>query len=107
MAKPNPLSQGLSKQARPASVVAVPSVSSTEAPPAAKARTVPASRVGRVLIGGHFAPEVQTQIKVLAATERCTVQELVEEGLNAVFARRHLPQIANLSPRAAQADTTE
>lgn len=98
MAKPNPLSQGLSKQSRPVpAVVAVTKPSAAEAP--ATAKTVPPSRVGRVLIGGHFAPEVQTELKVLAAKERTTVQELVAEGLNAVFARRHMPQIAALTPQ--------
>mgnify|MGYP003376795182 CR=1 FL=1 len=98
MAKPNPLSQGLSQQAR------------SVAPPAAivagsvdvklrVAQTVPPSRVGRVLIGGHFAPEVQTELKILAAQERTTVQQLIAEGINAVFARRHKPQIAALTPQ--------
>jgi hypothetical protein len=50
------------------------------------------------LIGGHFAPEVQTELKVLAAQERTTVQQLVAEGINSVFARRHKPQIAALTP---------
>jgi hypothetical protein len=54
-----------------------------------------------VLIGGHFSPEVQTELKVLAAQERTTVQQLVAEGINAVFARRHKPQIAALSPQPA------
>jgi hypothetical protein len=58
-----------------------------------------ASRVGRVFVGGYFAPEVQTEMKIIAAQERTTVQELVAEGINAVFARRQKPQIASLSPQ--------
>jgi hypothetical protein len=50
-----------------------------------------------VLIGGHFAPEVQMALKVLAAEERSTVQNLIAEGIDAVLARRHKPQIAALS----------
>lgn len=105
MAKPNPLSQGLNQQLRPpapvaSAPVAVP-VAVDPAPPKA-ARTVPPSRAGRVLIGGHFAPQVQTELKVLAAQERTTVQQLVAEGINAVFARRHKPQIADLSPQPAR-----
>ena len=104
MAKPNPLSQGLSQQVRQAAPVAVVAASaspSSTAPAAAPraAKSVPPSRAGRVLIGGHFAPEVQTELKVLAAQERTTVQQLVAEGINAVFARRHKPQIAALSPQ--------
>ena len=77
MPKPNPLSQGLKQQARkpeaaaaPAEVAAQPSV----------VRSVPPSRVGRVLIGGHFAPEVQTALKIVAAEERTSVQSLIAEG---------------------------
>ena len=105
MAKPNPLSQGLSKQVRPAPPVVAVSTAKADAPIGAK--PVPPSSVGRVLIGGHFAPEVQTELKVLAAKERTTVQELVAEGLDAVFARRHMPQIAALSPQASAGNSQE
>jgi len=53
-----------------------------------------------VLIGGHFAPEVQTALKIVAAEERTSVQSLIAEGINAVFARRHKAQIASLSSQA-------
>lgn len=102
MAKPNPLSQGLN-QVRPSpessATMAVPSPVVTKPK---VARSVPPSRAGRVLIGGHFAPEVQMELKVLAAQERTTVQQLVAEGLNAVFARRHRPQIAALTPQSSE-----
>lgn len=101
MAKPNPLSQGLSQQLRqapPAVSVAAPKAVEPNVGRATK--PVPPSRAGRVLIGGHFAPQVQTELKVLAAQERTTVQQLVAEGINAVFARRHRPQIAELTPPA-------
>lgn len=101
MAKPNPLSQGLNQvRVAPAPV----SAAGTSLPLPAKSkvvRAVPPSRVGRVLIGGHFAPEVQMELKVLAAQERTTVQQLVAEGLNAVFASRHRPQIAALTPQSS------
>lgn len=97
MPKPNPLSQGLKQQvgkaepsAAPADGAARPSVS----------RAVPPSRVGRVLIGGHFAPEVQIALKIVAAEERTSVQSLIAEGINAVFARRHKAQIALLTTQA-------
>lgn len=105
MAKPNPLSQGLSKQARPAAPIVVASTAVGDAPTGL--RRVPPSRVGRVLIGGHFAPEVQTELKVLAAKERTTVQQLVAEGINAVFALRHMPQIAALSPQVSAGNGQE
>ncbi len=92
MPKPNPLTQGLKQQTRKMEPVAAP------VPAAARAvKAVPPSRVGRVLIGGHFAPEVQTALKILAAEERTSIQALLAEGINAVFARRHKAQIAALS----------
>lgn len=107
MAKPNPLSQGLSQQAQarqaPPTVALVPAAAADPKPPHAP-KALPPSRAGRVLIGGHFAPEVQTELKVLAAQERTTVQQLVAEGLNAVFARRHKPQIAALTPQPASTE---
>jgi hypothetical protein len=51
-----------------------------------------------VLVGGHFAPEVQTALKVIAAEERTTVQALLAEGINTVFAKRHKPEIAAILP---------
>lgn len=101
MAKPNPLTQGLKQQARRpelSSVVAAPTVG---AAPAGAAKQVPPSRLGRVLIGGHFAPEVQTALKILAAEERTSIQALLAEGINAVFARRHKPQIAGLAAHSS------
>jgi hypothetical protein len=52
-----------------------------------------------VLIGGHFAPEVQTALKVIAAEERTTVQNLLAEALDTVFAKRGKPQLATLTPK--------
>jgi hypothetical protein len=92
MPKPNPLTQGLEKQA-----------SARVSPPTLPAQTVPKasappSRLGRVLVGGHFAPEVQTALKVIAAEERTTVQALLAEGINTVFAKRRKPEIAAVLP---------
>ncbi len=100
MATPNPLTQGLkqhqARQAEPMpAAVAAPAAKAAQSP----AKRVPPSRVGRVLIGGHFAEQVQTELKVLAAIERTSVQALLAEGINAVFARRHKPQIATLTPQ--------
>lgn len=99
MVKTNPLTQALRQQDRKngsalirSDLVDVTSVNKTHLP------KLPPSRVGRVLIGGHFAPEVQTELKVLAAQERTSIQSLIAEGIDAVFARRHKPQIATLSP---------
>lgn len=91
MPKPNPLTQGLEQRA--------PVVVATPAPQpvsAARPAAVP-SRSGRVLVGGHYAPEVQTALKIIAAEERTTVQALLAEGINTVFAKRGKPEIAEFS----------
>jgi hypothetical protein len=93
MPKPNPLTQGLERQA--------PARNPTPASPATKQdndrnKSAAPSRSGRVLVGGHFAPEVQTALKVIAAEERTTVQALLAEGINTVFAKRRKPEIAQI-----------
>lgn len=88
MPKANPLTQGLNHVA---SVVTPPST--TTARPTAAVR----SREGRVLVGGHFAPEVQMALKIIAAEERTTVQALLAEGINTVFAKRRRPEIAEIA----------
>ncbi len=95
MAKPNPLTQGLNQQIRRSEPAATTPDAVMVQPNVPKG--VPPSRVGRVLIGGHFAPEVQTALKIVAAEERTSIQALLAEGINAVFARRHKAQIAALS----------
>ena len=92
MPKANPLMQGLERQPKPARVT-----TSTSKPLTAPNGAAP-SRSGRVLVGGHFAPEVQTALKVIAAEERTTVQALLAEGINTVFAKRHKPEIASIPP---------
>lgn len=100
MARSNPLAQGLKQQqARQVELVDTSPATTTMIAKTERAKSVPPSRVGRVLIGGHFAEQVQTELKVLAAVERTSVQALLAEGINAVFARRHKPQIATLTPQ--------
>ena len=89
MPKPNPLTQGLEQQVPPR-------VSTSAARPVIAPKAVAPSRSGRVLIGGHFAPEVQTALKIIAAEERTTMQALLAEAINTVFAKRHKPEIAEI-----------
>jgi hypothetical protein len=49
-----------------------------------------------VLVGGHFASEVQRALRIIAAEEGTTVQALLAEGINTVFAKRRKPEIAGL-----------
>ena len=48
----------------------------------------------RRLIGGHFAPEVQQQVRVIAAEQDTTIQALLTEALNDLFEKRGYPRIA-------------
>jgi hypothetical protein len=93
MPKPNPLSQGLEQNTASRLVVAAPAVQPSVIPKA----VVAPSRTGRVLIGGHFAPEVQRALKIIAAEEGTTIQALLAEALNTVFAKRQKPEIAEFT----------
>lgn len=60
-------------------------VTASEIPPPAVAT---GSRRGTKLIGGHFAPEVSTQLRILAAEEGATVQSLLAEALDDLFVKK-------------------
>ena len=91
MPKPNPLAQGLNQTRRSAAAA----VAATSDVVGARAGST-GSRSGRVLVGGHFASEVQRALRILAAEEGTTVQALLAEGINTVFAKRGKPEIAGL-----------
>ena len=91
MPKLNPLSQGLNQTRRAAVAVVGANVDVAAARPGGAG-----SRTGRVLVGGHFASEVQRALRILAAEEGTTVQALLAEGINTVFAKRGKPEIAGL-----------
>ena len=46
------------------------------------------------LIGGHFAPEVQQQVRVIAAKQDTTIQSLLTEALNDLFEKHGCQRIA-------------
>jgi len=54
----------------------------------------PRGREGKRLIGGHFAPEVLKQLRLLAAEQDRTLQDLIAEALNELFAKYRKPEIA-------------
>ena len=45
-------------------------------------------------IGGYFSLEVYTQLKILSAEKGMTTQDILTEGLNAVFRMHDKPPIA-------------
>ena len=89
MPKPNPLSQALS---RPTAMPQAEKLNQAETP-----KGPSRAREGRVLVAGHFSPQVQIALKVIAAEERTTVQALLAEGINTILAKRGKPEIAEFS----------
>ena len=55
-------------------------------------------RAGKVSVTGHFAPEVRRQLKRLAIETDTTVQALLGEALNDLFAKHGLAEIADTDP---------
>lgn len=62
-----------------------PSLAMPDGAPAAKA---PGARQGTKLIGGHFPPEISTQLRILAAEGGTTVQSLLAEALDDLFVKK-------------------
>ena len=48
------------------------------------------------LIGGHFAPEVSTQLRIIAAEEGTTIQSLLAEALDDLFTKKGKARIAQV-----------
>ena len=46
---------------------------------------VPPSRQGKVLIGGHFDPDVKRQLKMIAAAQDTTIQALLESAVQNII----------------------
>ena len=69
-----------------------------EAQPVAEKAEVPKpkpkTRTGTRMIAGHFSAEVSWQLRALAVERRTTVQDLLAEALNGLFAAYGKPEIA-------------
>ena len=52
------------------------------------------SRVGKRPITVHFPEEVRNQLKMIALQQKKTLQELMAEGFNDLFAKYGKPEIA-------------
>lgn len=55
----------------------------------------PSGRQGTKLIGGHFPPEVSTQLRIIAAEEGTTIQSLLGEALDDLFVKKGRGRIAS------------
>lgn len=62
--------------------------------PDARPRTAQPGRLGKVSVAGYFTPEVRRQLKRLAADGDTTVQALLGEALNDLFAKHGMAEIA-------------
>jgi hypothetical protein len=54
----------------------------------------PPSRRGTKTIAGHFSPEASKLLRQIAVDEDSSVQDLLREALNDLFAKRGKPRIA-------------
>ena len=50
-------------------------------------------------VTGYFPPEVKKQLRLIAAEEETTIQELLAEALNGLFARYGKPEIAPINDK--------
>lgn len=85
------LRQAMRKQANP-SVTPNPT-ESTQAG-TARRRNSPRSRAGKRQVAAYFPPAVQKQLKLLTVEKDTTVQGLLAEALNDLFAKYGKPEIA-------------
>ena len=60
-------------------------------------------RAGKTNVTAYFPPAVKKQLRLLAAEEETTIQGLLAEALNDLFAKRGKPEIAPLSRVADRA----
>lgn len=58
--------------------------------------TQPAGRQGKTNIAGYFPPAVKTQLRILGAEQSRTIQRLLAEALNDLFAKYSKPEIVPL-----------
>jgi hypothetical protein len=85
------LAESLQRAAGTIPPVAEPS---PEAEAAAGQRYVAPARRGKKAVSGHFDPAVQKQLNQMALDEDSSVQALLREALNDLFAKRGKPTIA-------------
>jgi hypothetical protein len=89
------LSAALQEATRPAAPEPAPaSVSAGLSEPAPSRQPVPPSRQGKKAITGHFDPAVSRLLRQIALEEDRSVQDLMREALNDLFAKRGKPTIA-------------
>jgi hypothetical protein len=58
------------------------------------------ARVGKRFVGAHFDPQVARQLKMLAAEDDKTIQELLEDAVDLLFVKAGKARIADLTRKA-------
>ena len=66
----------------------------TTSEPSKKSNLQKPSRVGTLAITGHFPPEVRNQLKILAIEQGRTMEDMLAESLNMLFAMYEKPELA-------------
>ena len=95
MKKPNALGSALRNSgASVAGEVAPESSSPSIITPAPRPQAAPAVRRGTKAITVHFPENVRRQLKSLAAEEGRSMEDMVAEALNLLFARHRKPELA-------------
>jgi hypothetical protein len=60
------------------------------------------SREGKSNVTGYFHPAVKKQLRILAADRDTTIQDLLSEALNDLFAKHGKPEIAPAQAQHAE-----
>ncbi len=84
-----------------ATITAAPETAAVEAASASRPTGQP-SRQGTKAITGHYPPPVRYQLKLLAAEKGRTMEDMLAEGLNMLFAAYGKPEIAPASRKPPQ-----
>lgn len=91
--KPNVLRAAM-QGVQHADMPAQPAASLPTVPPAKARATIAPSRIGKRSVTAHFDPAVARQLRILAAEQERTVQDLVGEALNDLFRKFNKSAIA-------------
>ena len=99
MAKPANLRQAILNQAmrEENSHQLAPELTAAQVTPSTTTEgpTRQASRIGKASVTGYFSPAVRRQLRKLAADSDTTIQALLGEALNDLFAKHGLPEIVD------------
>ena len=96
-AKPAPAASQVDEPAAneaPAAPAPAPAAPGAAEPTARTTYPKATTRAGKRVVTAYVSPEAFRQLKRIAADEDAQVQDLLTEGLNAVFAARGLSRIA-------------